>query len=121
VLLCSGKIFYEIAAERAAQRARHVALVRLEQLFPLRQAEVLEVLSRYPAGAELAWVQEEPRNMGPWSHVRQALGAALPRLGETCIARPPSPSPASGSATRHKLEQQALVREAIGPLPRGRD
>jgi 2-oxoglutarate dehydrogenase E1 component len=121
VLLCSGKIYYELLAERAAQRARQVALVRLEQLFPLRQAEVLEVLSRYPAGAEVAWVQEEPRNMGPWSHVRQALGAALPRLGETCIARPPSPSPASGSATRHKLEQQALVREAIGPLPRGRD
>jgi 2-oxoglutarate dehydrogenase E1 component len=115
VLLCSGKIFYELLAERAALGARHVALVRLEQLFPLREAEVVEALSRYPAGAALAWVQEEPRNMGAWGHVRQALGPALPRLAESCIARPSSPSPASGSATRHKLEQQALLREAIDP------
>ncbi|HEU4384586.1 MAG TPA: 2-oxoglutarate dehydrogenase E1 component [Anaeromyxobacteraceae bacterium] len=115
VLLCSGKIYYELAAERAAQQARQVALVRLEQLFPLREAEVLRAVSRYPASVELLWVQEEPRNMGGWSHVRQALAKTLPRLGESCLARPPSPSPASGSATRHKLEQQALVREAIGP------
>jgi 2-oxoglutarate dehydrogenase E1 component len=119
VLLCSGKIHYELSAERAARRARHVALVRLEQLFPLRPAHVLAALSRYPPSAEVWWVQEEPRNMGAWVHVRQALGAELPRLGENCIARPPSPSPASGSATRHKLEQQALVAEAIGPPARG--
>ena len=115
ILLCSGKIHYELQAERAAQQARHVALVRLEQLFPLRHAEVLEAVSRYPNSAELVWVQEEPRNMGAWAHVRRAFPALLPRLGEGCLARPASPSPASGSATRHKLEQQALVREAIGP------
>jgi len=118
VLLCSGKIHYELHAERAAQRAGHVALVRLERLFPLREAEVLEAISRYPPSAKLVWVQEEPRNMGAWAHVRQALGAALPRLADHCIARPSSPSPASGSATRHKLEQEALVREAIGPARR---
>ncbi len=115
ILLCSGKIHYELLAERAAQQARHVALVRLEQLFPLHEAEVLAALSPYPASAELLWVQAEPRNMGAWGHVRQALPGLLPRLGQSCLARPPSPSPASGSSTRHKLEQQALLREAIGP------
>ncbi len=113
VLLCSGKIYYQLLAERAEQQARHVALVRLEQLFPLSQAEVLEALSRYPAGAEVLWVQEEPANMGAWTHVQDVLGSAWPRLG--CITRPPNTSPASGSATEHKLEQQSLVRDAVGP------
>ncbi len=99
--------------------ARHAAIVRLEQLYPLRAEDVLSELSRYPAASEVAWVQEEPRNMGAWDFVNVHLG---PRIREraqwSCVSRPPSASPASGSATRHKLEQESLAREALGEARR---
>ena len=116
VLLCSGKVFYDVAEARASRKAADVALVRVEQLYPLRPAELREALAQYPASVEVLWVQEEPRNMGAWPHIRDALGEAVrgfdPRT--SVVARPASPSPASGSATRHKLVQQALVEEALG-------
>ncbi len=121
VCVCSGKIFYDLAAERSAQKARHVAILRLEQLYPLREDEALEQLARYRNALEVTWVQEEPRNMGAWDYVDHELG---PLLGDKVtwsgVARPPSASPAAGSATRHRLEQQALVREALGEPRRAR-
>jgi 2-oxoglutarate dehydrogenase E1 component len=115
VLLCSGKIYYELTQGRSAQGARHAAIVRLEQLYPLRADEILAELSRYPAASEVAWVQEEPRNMGAWDFVNVHLGPRIrERAAWSCVSRPPSASPASGSATRHKLEQESLVREALG-------
>ncbi len=115
VLLCSGKIFYDLAAARAAQGARHVAIVRLEQLYPLREQELAAALARLRPDVEVIWVQEEPRNMGAWDYVDHHLSGVLPGFGEwSCVSRPPSPTPASGSATRYRLEQEALVREALG-------
>jgi 2-oxoglutarate dehydrogenase E1 component len=115
VLLCSGKVFYDLAEARAAQKRRDVAILRLEQLYPLRAGDVQQAISRYPSSAQVVWVQEEPRNMGAWSFVRDALGEAVRGVdARAVVARPPSPSPASGSATRHKLVQQALVQEALG-------
>jgi 2-oxoglutarate dehydrogenase E1 component len=113
VVLCSGKLYYELAAARAAQGARQVALVRLEQLYPLALDEVLAAVARARAGAELVWAQEEPSNMGAWDYVDAQLAPALPAPLQL-VSRPPSASPASGSATRHKLEQEQLVREALG-------
>jgi 2-oxoglutarate dehydrogenase E1 component len=112
VVLCSGKLYYELAAARAAQGARHVALVRLEQLYPLALDEVLAALSVRP-GAEIVWAQEEPSNMGAWDYVDAHLAPKLPAPLHL-VARGPSASPAAGSATRHKLEQEQLVREALG-------
>jgi len=116
VLLCSGKVFYDLAEARASRRTADVALVRVEQLYPLNTAELREALAPYPASVEVLWVQEEPRNMGAWPHIRDALGEAVRGFDArtSVVARPASPSPASGSATRHKLVQQALVEEALG-------
>jgi 2-oxoglutarate dehydrogenase E1 component len=113
VVLCSGKLFYDLAAAREAGGARHVALVRLEQLYPLAVDEVLAAIGRFRRGVEIVWAQEEPSNMGAWDYGDARLAPRLPgplRL----VARAPSASPAVGSATRHKLEQEQLVREALG-------
>jgi 2-oxoglutarate dehydrogenase E1 component len=113
VVLCSGKLYYDLAAGRAAQGARHVALVRLEQLYPLAVDEVLAVLGRLRPGVEIVWAQEEPSNMGAWDYIEARLAPRLPGPVQL-VARAPSASPAAGSATRHKLEQEQLVREALG-------
>jgi 2-oxoglutarate dehydrogenase E1 component len=113
VVLCSGKLFYELAAAREAAKARHVAIVRLEQLYPLATDEILAAIGRFRQGVELVWAQEEPANLGAWDSIDGRLAPRLPgplRL----VSRPPSASPAAGSATRHKLEQEQLVREALG-------
>ena len=113
VVLCSGKLFYDLAAAREAQGARHVALVRVEQLYPLALDEVLAAVGRFRPGVELVWAQEEPSNMGAWDYVDARLAPRLPGP-LLLVARSPSASPAVGSATRHKLEQEQLVREALG-------
>jgi 2-oxoglutarate dehydrogenase E1 component len=118
VVLCSGKLYYELAAAREASAARHVALVRVEELYPLHDAEVREIVARFRPGVEIVWAQEEPANMGAWDYVDLHLSPRLPRPLEL-VSRPASASPAVGSATRHKLEQEQLVRQALGePMPR---
>jgi 2-oxoglutarate dehydrogenase E1 component len=113
VVLVSGKLYYDLVAAREAQGARHVAIVRLEQLYPLATDEILAAISRLRPGVELVWAQEEPSNMGAWDYVDAHLAPRLPSPVQL-VARSPSASPASGSATRHKLEQEQLVREALG-------
>jgi 2-oxoglutarate dehydrogenase E1 component len=122
VVLCSGKVFYDLAAAREAEKNGHVALVRIEELFPL-PAEALRVeLARYRPGVEVVWVQEEAGNMGAGDFMERNLAPVLPRGSRlSVVARPPSASPAVGSHTRHKLEQEQLCREALGePVPLGR-
>jgi 2-oxoglutarate dehydrogenase E1 component len=113
VVLCSGKLYYELAAARRGARAEHVALVRLEQLYPIAEDELLAELRRFRPGVELVWAQEEPENMGAWTAVEARLAPTLPGP-LLLVARGPSASPAAGSATRHKLQQEQLVREALG-------
>jgi 2-oxoglutarate dehydrogenase E1 component len=115
ILLCSGKVYYELSAARKAQGVRDVAILRLEQLYPLQVETLLTHLSQYQGGSEVLWVQEEPRNMGAWRFLDLHLSPVLRgNFDFSCISRPPSASPAAGSATRHKLEQEALVRQAVG-------
>jgi len=116
VILCSGKLYYDLAAARATDGVRHAAIVRLEQLYPLPPGEVLAALRRYRPDVQLVWAQEEPANMGAWDHVALRLAPHLPGPVQL-VARPRSPSPAAGSATRYKLEQEALVRQALGEPP----
>ncbi|HEX9399200.1 MAG TPA: 2-oxoglutarate dehydrogenase E1 component [Anaeromyxobacter sp.] len=113
VVLCSGKLYYDLAQARQAGGVKHVALVRLEQLYPIDVDEVLAVLARLRPGVELVWAQEEPSNLGAWDSIESRLAPRLPGPLQL-VARPPSATPAAGSATRHKLEQEQLVREALG-------
>jgi 2-oxoglutarate dehydrogenase E1 component len=113
VVLCSGKLYYDLAAARNAKGARHVSLVRLEELYPLAVDEVLAAIRRLRPGVEIVWAQEEPSNMGAWDYIDARLAPRLP-VPVQLVSRAPSASPAAGSATRHKLEQEQLVREALG-------
>jgi 2-oxoglutarate dehydrogenase E1 component len=118
VVLCSGKLYYDLAAARQAQGARHVALVRLEQLYPLALGDLLAEIGRYRPGVEIVWAQEEPSNMGAWDYLHLRVAPRLPSPVRL-VSRAPAVSPAVGSATRHALEQEQLVREALGePAPR---
>ncbi len=114
IVLCSGKVYYDLVAARRAEGARRVALLRAEQLYPLESAKLEELLAPYRPGCEVLWVQEEPRNMGACTFVEAQIAPLLrDRHPFSVLTRPPSASPAAGSATRHKLEQQALVQQAV--------
>ena len=111
VLLCSGKVYYDLAAARVEKKREDVAIIRLEQLYPLSDAALKEALAPHPK-AEVIWVQEEPFNMGAWYHLHARWPASLPRLA--CVSRPESASPATGSEKSHKFEQHLLVDQAFG-------
>ena len=92
-----------------------VAIVRLEQLYPLNE-ELSQVLSVYADGTPLVWVQEEPRNAGPWYFLNANLLPEIgPRLPLSVVSRPAAASPATGSKASHDLEQQRLISEALAP------
>ncbi|HVV31099.1 MAG TPA: multifunctional oxoglutarate decarboxylase/oxoglutarate dehydrogenase thiamine pyrophosphate-binding subunit/dihydrolipoyllysine-residue succinyltransferase subunit, partial [Mycobacteriales bacterium] len=113
VLLCSGKVFYDLDAARTEAGRRDVAIVRVEQLYPLPEEEILDVVEAFPNASDVVWVQEEPANQGPWGHLALALHA---RLGLRRVSRRASASPATGSHHRSELEQRALVTEAFAGL-----
>lgn len=110
VLLHAGKIHWDLAAELTKNPDDTVALVRMEQYYPLPQAELATVLNQYP-NAEVVWVQDEPENQGAWPFL--ALEAAKWQRTIRVIARPASASPATGSAKRHAAEQTAILTEAL--------
>ncbi|XXT16062.1 2-oxoglutarate dehydrogenase E1 component [Sorangium sp. So ce429] len=113
ILLCSGKVYYDLALARETRGLKDVAILRLEQLFPLNE-EIVEALAPYKDGTPLVWVQEEPRNYGSWYYIlavlRQRIGDRLPL---SCVSRAPSSSPATGSRASHLLEQKMLMDEAF--------
>lgn len=114
ILMCSGKVYYELADARASMGADHVAIIRLEQLYPLRMKDISEVLAPYAPGTEVVWVQEEPMNMGAWPSLRLRFGEQiLDRHPLRWVARPESASPATGSAASHKMEQELLIEQAF--------
>ncbi len=114
VLLCSGKVYYDLLDARRKQNRNDVAIVRLEQLYPLDGA-LGAALAPYKDGTKLVWVQDEPRNMGAWyflnARIREFIGDRLP-LSVACRAE--SASPATGSNASHQLEQRMLLEAAFG-------
>jgi 2-oxoglutarate dehydrogenase E1 component len=115
VLLCTGKIYYELAAERKANGRADVAIVRVEQLAPIPAEQLRAALAAYPDDTPVFWVQEEPENMGAWRFLQVNLGEKLfDRLPLTGICRKASASPATGSHTVHKREQRELLTKAFG-------
>jgi 2-oxoglutarate dehydrogenase E1 component len=114
ILLCSGKIYYELADTREKQGAKDVAIVRLEQLYPMPESELAAALAPYADGTPLVWVQEEPWNMGGWFFLARHIPAKIrKRLPLTNVARPESASPATGSPGSHKIEQAQLMEQAF--------
>lgn len=114
VLLCSGKIYYELLEERERLGREDVALVRVEQFYPLPTDYVMSILADYADGTDLIWVQEEPVNMGGWYFMKMRFGDALAtRFPFRLISRVESASPSTGSASAHKLEQRELLDQAF--------
>ncbi|HEX9235999.1 MAG TPA: hypothetical protein VF972_06940, partial [Actinomycetota bacterium] len=118
VVLCSGKIAYDIEARRSKEEVAGVAILRLEQIYPFPRDQILEQLGRYPQAEELRWVQEEPENMGVYTFIHTQLHSfRLPEgVAFRHVSRPESASPAGGSATAHEREQEALLDEAFAGL-----
>jgi 2-oxoglutarate dehydrogenase E1 component len=114
VLLCSGKIYYELDKEREARGANDVAILRVEQLYPLAQYELEVALQSYAPGTKVVWVQEEPENMGAWRHFDYFYRSFLnEKFDFSYSARPASASPATGSASSHRKEQERLINDAF--------
>ncbi|MCZ6748319.1 MAG: 2-oxoglutarate dehydrogenase E1 component [SAR324 cluster bacterium] len=114
IVFCSGKVYYDLLAERRKRELEHVALVRLEQLYPFPVDQAKEVLGQYPNVKEACWVQEDPQNMGAWTFVQPRMEALLPKkLKLRYVGRPAAASPAVGSHRAHAEEQKAIVAEAL--------
>ncbi len=109
VVLCTGKVYFDLEEAREKEKISNVALVRLEQLHPLPKTQLLEAIKSYK-GAEVVWVQEEPENMGYWNYLLRLLYQELPMR---VIARKPSASPATGYNKVHVEEQKTLVAQAL--------
>jgi multifunctional 2-oxoglutarate metabolism enzyme len=113
VLLCSGKVFYDLAAQRDKDGRTDTAIIRVEQLYPLPTQQIREALDRYPNADDLVWVQEEPANMGAWQFMACNLPEALDDRPVRRVSRRASASPAVGSAKVHEAEQRELVAQAF--------
>ncbi|MDF0652459.1 MAG: 2-oxoglutarate dehydrogenase E1 component [Nitrospira sp.] len=114
VLLCSGKVYYDLVGLRDELKRDDVAILRLEQLYPLQDAELREGLASYPSKAAVVWVQEEPANMGAWRYLFARFGERLMNTWSfSAVCRPASASPATGWHDLHKIEQQKLLKAAF--------
>mgnify|MGYP002620567785 FL=1 len=117
VVLCSGKIYYDMVAAREKSGRMDTALVRLERLYPFPREELRRELDRYGSDIELIWAQDEPVNMGPWPYLTLKM-AEIPDLfgGRPIrrVSREPNSSPATGSHAAHEAEQEELMRQIFG-------
>jgi 2-oxoglutarate dehydrogenase E1 component len=121
VLLCTGKIFYELDKKREELKRDDVAIIRIEQLYPFPEKELKAALAAFGENVPVVWVQEEPMNMGAWRFMRITLGQKMwgknPFWG---VYRPGSASPATGSAASHRKEQDMVLQEALETTTRKR-
>ena len=117
LVMCSGKVYYNILERRREAGLRHVAIVRVEQLYPFPEEEIRTILKEYPKATEICWAQEEPRNQGSWFFMlsRRHLAGCIQRKHTLVYAgRDYSASPAAGYLNVHTSQQRALVETALG-------
>jgi 2-oxoglutarate dehydrogenase E1 component len=112
VILCSGKIYWDLMAELEKRGDKSIAVVRIEQLYPTPVDEIKQTYATYP-NAELYWVQDEPANQGPWTYIGLFLPKYMNGQVATLVSRPASASPATGSAKRHAVEQADVIARAL--------
>lgn len=108
LVVCSGRFYYDLRAERAKREQKNIAFVRIEQLYPL-PASLETLLKRYTKAKRFVFAQEEPENMGAWGYMDQVLRQVLPGKTWEFIGRPRSASPAAGSYAKHRLEHEKLM------------
>jgi 2-oxoglutarate dehydrogenase E1 component len=114
IVLCSGKVWYDLDEARSETKNDRVTLVRIEQLHPFPEEQLAEVIARYPNAVELVWCQEEPRNQGAWYQIRHHLQSCLKKNHELAyVGRESSASPAVGKYAVHLHQQQQLVAQAL--------
>ncbi|TWU16586.1 2-oxoglutarate dehydrogenase E1 component [Allorhodopirellula heiligendammensis] len=117
LLLCTGKIYYDLSQARADREIENVAIMRVEQLYPLSVPELLDSLAGLPEGTEVMWIQDEPENMGAWPYMKFKFGDELAaRFKLSKATRAESASPSTGSMAAHKLEQADLIEAAFEGL-----
>ena len=114
VLLCTGKVYYDLAAHAEAGSIEDTAIVRLEQLYPLNAEALTACVGAYASEAEIVWVQEEPENMGAWRYMFLQLLDLFEGRRPRYAGRAASASPATGDPQAHQLEQRALIEDAFG-------
>jgi 2-oxoglutarate dehydrogenase E1 component len=119
VVLCCGKVYYDLVAARREKKITDIAIVRLEQLYPFPKDSLEKELAKYPKATEVVWCQEEPRNQGAWywiasrHHLDSQLGSKQKML---LVSRPASSSPAVGYLAKHNEQQKALIESALGKI-----
>jgi 2-oxoglutarate dehydrogenase E1 component len=117
VLMCTGKVYYDLLEARKQRKIDGLSIMRIEQLYPLGLDELLQSLDGLAEGTEITWVQEEPTNMGAWPYIKLNYGDELAsRFQLRRISRAESASPSTGSMAAHRLEQGELIDEAMGDL-----
>ncbi len=118
VVLCSGKVYYELLEKRREQQVDDIAIIRIERLYPFPEAQLCKQLGHYPNAGEIIWCQEEPQNQGAWFSIQHHLHATLSDPSQLrYVGRPFSAAPAVGYAWLHLQQQHQLVAEALGLEP----
>jgi 2-oxoglutarate dehydrogenase E1 component len=114
VLLTSGKMYYDLVEAREKRNRNDVAVIRVEQFYPLRNQVLSDALRNYADGTPVRWVQEEPENMGAWPYWKKRFcGSLLNRYPFSVVARDSSASPATGSSAAHHREQEQIIERAF--------
>nr|VFK50990.1 MAG: 2-oxoglutarate dehydrogenase E1 component [Candidatus Kentron sp. TC] len=116
VVFCAGKVYYDLLEQRRKNDIKHIALIRLEQLYPFPREEVASILAQYPSAVEILWAQEEPRNQGAWDFInsrRHLAGLLTPEQTLSYAGRPFAAAPAAGRLGLHQEEQRALSNDAL--------
>jgi 2-oxoglutarate dehydrogenase E1 component len=121
LVLCSGKVYYDLLEARRTAQLTDVAIIRIEQLYPFPAREFAAQFDRHPAAREIVWCQEEPQNQGAWYQIRHRLQEPLSRAQELFYSgRPAAAAPAPGVFQLHVFQQQSLVNAALGIKPPAR-
>jgi 2-oxoglutarate dehydrogenase E1 component len=118
IILCTGKVYYDLIASPLRAEAKDLAIIRVELLEPFRTDDVLAAIAKYPKVRQLTWVQEEPMNMGAYWHIKRRLEPKLPKhLTLHYVGRPERASPSEGYAIAHEAQEERIVQAALAPSP----
>jgi 2-oxoglutarate dehydrogenase E1 component len=115
VILCSGKVYYNLVSKRREEKMTNTAIIRVEQLYPFPDQELIQILKQYKNATNIIWVQEEPKNQGSWYVLQDDLrGLLTSKQNLAYIGRPAMASPAVGYSSMHAVQQKELIAQALG-------